>query len=138
VLEYFPRSLSLSPAGTELFGKAFENWVFHELCAYNAYREAFAHFSYWKLASGIEVDFLVNNIDCAFEAKASSRIVEHHLKGLRELFRGHPETSRRVVVSLDEKDRVTGDGIGILHYSTFFERLWEGDSFKGAACLVTP
>lgn len=106
--------------------------MFHELCAYSAYRETFAQFSYWKLASGIEVDSLVNNIDCTFEAKASARIADHHLKGLRELARDHPEASRRIVVSLDEKDRVTGDGIEILHYGTFLERLWEGDFFKGA------
>ena len=42
-------------AGSELFGKAFENWVFHELCAHNAYTEAYSALSYWRLASGIEV-----------------------------------------------------------------------------------
>ena len=44
--------------GSELYGKAFENWVFHELCAYNSYSESFAQLSYWRLASGIEVDFV--------------------------------------------------------------------------------
>src|SRR3990172_9282632 len=28
--------------GSELYGKAFENWVFHEISAHNAYTEAFA------------------------------------------------------------------------------------------------
>ena len=31
-------------AGGELFGKAFENWVFHELCCYNSYRARYADF----------------------------------------------------------------------------------------------
>src|SRR6185503_8930080 len=43
--------------GGELFGKAFENWVHHELVAANAYGEHDALLSYWRLASGIEVDF---------------------------------------------------------------------------------
>ncbi len=113
-------------AGSELFGKAFENWVFHELCAYNSYREAFAHFAHWRLAGGTEVDFVVNHIDCAIEAKAVSRVMDHHLKGLRELAQDFPEAKKRVVVSLDEKDRMSGDGIELLHYRTFLRKLWSG------------
>jgi hypothetical protein len=32
-------------------------------------------------------------------------------------------------VSLDEKDRMTGDGIEVLHYGTFVEKLWSGALF---------
>jgi len=46
---------------------------------------------------------------------------------------------RRVVVSLDEKDRMSGDGIEILHYATFLDRLWSGELFSGdAAASATP
>ena len=115
--------------GSELFGKAFENWVFHELCAYNSYREAFAQFAYWRLYGGTEVDFIVNHLDCAIEAKSSRSVDDRHLKGLRELANDHPEVKKRVVVSLDEKDRLTGDGIEVLHYTTFLQRLWGGALF---------
>jgi predicted AAA+ superfamily ATPase len=120
-------------AGSELFGKAFENWIFHELCASSAYRDAFAQFSYWRLPSGIEVDFVVNHMDCAIEAKSTIGITDRHLKGLRELATDHPEVRRRVVVSLDEKDRMSADGIEILHYTTFLDRLWRGELFTGNA-----
>jgi predicted AAA+ superfamily ATPase len=126
-------------AGSELFGKAFENWIFHELCACSGYRDLFAQFSYWRLPSGIEVDFIVNHMDCAIEAKSTASVTERHLKGLRELVVDHPEVKRRVVVSLDEKDRMSGDGIEILHYATFLDRLWSGDLFSGdAAASATP
>jgi len=59
-------------AGSELFGKAFENWVFHELSAHNAYLEAYAELSYWRLASGIEVDFIID-ADVAIEARPRGR-----------------------------------------------------------------
>ena len=39
---------------SELFGKAFENWAYHELQTFNTGAEAFADISYWRLASGIE------------------------------------------------------------------------------------
>ena len=84
VVNFLARRGALQPGG-ELFGKAFENWVFHELCCYNAYRARYADFFYWRLSSGIEVDFVVNHIDCAIEAKAVSRVRADHAKGLREL-----------------------------------------------------
>jgi predicted AAA+ superfamily ATPase len=52
IVNFLARRGKLVP-GSELFGKAFENWVFHELCAYNMYEEKFAEFYYWQLASGI-------------------------------------------------------------------------------------
>ena len=111
------------------FGKAFENWVFHELCCYNSYLSRYADVSWWRLSSGIEVDFLINHIDCAIEAKATTRIRPDHLKGLRELLVDHPETKRRVVVSLDIHDRVTEDGILIFRHSSFLTSLWAGELF---------
>ena len=62
-------------AGSELFGNAFESWCFHEITAYNCYAERFANISYWRLASGIEVDFVINDMAVAIEAKSS----RHHL-----------------------------------------------------------
>ena len=128
VVNFLAKRGALMPGG-ELFGKAFENWVFHELCCYNSYRTRYADFFYWRLSSGVEVDFVVNHIDCAIEAKAAHRIRADHTHGLRELAIDHPETKRRVIVSLDPHDRTTDDGIEVVHYSTFLERLWEGALF---------
>ena len=72
-MNHLARRGRLQPGG-ELFGKAFENWVLHELLAYNAYHESFAELSYWRLASGIEVDFIVGQMNVAIEAKATARI----------------------------------------------------------------
>jgi predicted AAA+ superfamily ATPase len=113
-------------APSELFGAAFENWVFHELSAYRAYRGFGFDLSYWRLASGIEVDFVVDDFRLAVEAKAARRIHADHLKGLRELHVDH-RVRRRVVVSLDERPRSTDDEIEILPWRTFVARLWAGD-----------
>jgi predicted AAA+ superfamily ATPase len=114
--------------GSELYGKAFENWVFHELTAYNAYAEADAAISYWRLASGIEVDFIVNDMAVAIEAKASAKITSDHLKGLRHLADDH-RVDRRIVVSLETRARRTEDGIEILPARTFARRLSRGEFF---------
>jgi predicted AAA+ superfamily ATPase len=115
--------------GSQLFGKAFENWLFHELCCYNDYRERFADFSFWQLSTGTEVDFIVDDLRCAIECKASPTIRDAHLKGLRELARDHPETTRRIVVCLESESRRTADGIEILSVTDFLEALWQGAFF---------
>lgn len=115
--------------GSELYGKAFENWVFHELSAHNAYAEAFATLSYWRLASGIEVDFIIHDMHVAIEAKASRRITDDHLRGLRHLVRDQPQVRERTVVCLEPKSRLTDDGIRILPAIEFCHRLERGDIF---------
>ena len=115
--------------GSELFGKAFENWIFHELVAYNAYADADAVISYWRLPSGIEVDFIVNDMQLAIEAKSSTRITNDHLKGLRNVALDHSEVKRRIVVCLEEKTRRTDDGIEVLPVSTFVKSLSQGGLF---------
>ncbi len=112
--------------GSELYGKAFENWVHHELCAFVGYREIDDELSYWRLPSGIEVDFVLGDVRLAVEAKASARIDRNHLKGLRAIAQEYPETGRRVVVCLEPRARRTDDGIDILPAETFVHRLWSG------------
>ncbi len=115
--------------GSELYGKAFENWVFHELAAHNAYSEAFASLSYWRLASGVEVDFIVNDMQVAIEAKATARVTGDHLKGLRSLAVDHPRVGQRIVVSLEPTSRQTEDGILVLGAGDFCARMSGGDLF---------
>ena len=113
--------------GSELFGRAFENWVFHELSAYRAYRGFPFDLSYWRLASGIEVDFVVDDARVAIEAKATSRAHKDHLRGLRELREDHPGVERLVAVTLDAQPRRTDDGLDVLPARNFVERLWAGE-----------
>lgn len=123
VVNHLARRGHLEP-GSELFGKAFENWVHHELRAAIAYGEHRLDLAYWRLASGIEVDFIVGAMAVAIEAKASARITADHLKGLRHLHEDHPR-ARRVLVCLEPKRRRTDDGIEILPFGAFVESLEE-------------
>ena len=59
-------------AGSEQYGKAFENWVHHELSACISYKNIDAKLTYWKLASGIEVDFLLDDLSIAIEANLAA------------------------------------------------------------------
>lgn len=103
------------------------NWVFHELSAFVSYHDFEGDLTYWRLASGIEVDFVLGDMQLAIEAKSSERITRDHLKGLCSLVEDHPRVGRRVVVSRQARARKTDDCIEILPAATFVKRLWAGD-----------
>ena len=128
VVNFLTRRGVLQP-GSELYGKAFENWVFHELCARNSTSEAYARLSYWRLASGIEVDFIVDDMQVAIEAKATARVTADHLKGLRALLQDHPRVQQRVVVCLEPHPRKMEEGILILPAREFCAQLGSGRLF---------
>ncbi len=112
--------------GSPLYGKAFENWVFHELSAGIEYQEWDLELTCWRLPSGIEVDFVLGDMEVAVEAKANARITRDHLRGLRTLVEEHPGVRRRIVVCLEPRARRTDDGIDILPVADFIRRLGQG------------
>ncbi|MFH1233591.1 MAG: AAA family ATPase [Patescibacteria group bacterium] len=113
--------------GSELFGKAFENWIFHELSAHTRYSEKLYDISYWRLTTGTEVDFILGKADVAIEVKGKENVTSRDLKGLREFKHEHPRVKHRIVVSLEKTDRLTSDNILILPYQKFIKQLWQGD-----------
>ena len=112
--------------GSDRYGKAFENWAFHELSSCISYCDLDEQLSYWRLPSGIEVDFVVGDMRLAIEAKATSTVTRKHLKGLRTLAEEHPGV-RRMVVCLEPRPRRTDDDIDILPAADFAHRLWQGE-----------
>ncbi|MGZ8464135.1 MAG: ATP-binding protein [Candidatus Binatia bacterium] len=128
MVNHLARRGELQP-GSELYGKAFENWLFHELTAHNAYSQAFAQISYWRLASGMEVDFIINDMELAIEAKATAKINADHLRGLRALKVDQPRVKQQIIVCLERTSRRTEDGIWILPATEFCDRLSGGTLF---------
>lgn len=113
--------------GSELFGKAFENWIFHELNAHRSYQDINHDLTYWRLTSGMEVDFIIGDMLAVIEAKGSSKITSDHMKGLREIKKDHPKLKKRIIVCLEKTPRLTEDGIEILPYKVFVKKLWAGE-----------
>lgn len=121
---HFARRGSVSP-GSELFGRAFEHYLFMEITTHSSYSEKFYPVSYWRTTSGIEVDFILGDHEVAVEAKATEQANPSHLKGLRR-FREEYQVRRSILVTLDARPRMTDDGIEILPWNRFLEMLWEG------------
>jgi uncharacterized protein len=112
------------PGSTD-FGKAFEHLVLMELRAWQAYRSPDVPIRFWRTASGLEVDFVVGDLDLAIEVKSSARVHESDLRGLDALAAEH-RVRRSIIVSLEREPRRITDGVESLPWRAFTEQLWGG------------
>lgn len=113
--------------GGELFGKALENYIYHEIRAHARYKKLYYEIAYWRHTSDREVDFILGAGEVAVEVKASQVADSKRLKGLRAIQDDLPGIKKRILVCLVDQDRRTEDGIDILTPKTFLERLWAGE-----------
>ncbi len=109
---------------TELFGKAFEHFIFLELKAYLDYSRKRAKLTFWRSKAGHEVDFLIGD-KIAIEVKSSDMVSAKHLKGLKALAEDL-DLTRKIVVSMDPVHRKIGE-IDIYPYKLFLEKLWDNE-----------
>jgi len=107
--------------GSELFGKAFEHFITMEIIAHASYSNHNYPISYWRTASQFEVDVILGT-DIAIEIKSTDRVTDKHLKGLRAFKEEH--SAIYILVSRDPAPRKTNDGILILPWEEFLNRLW--------------
>lgn len=106
--------------GTPEYGHLFETLVHHELRAYLDARIMDGVINYWRTQAGTEVDFVVGNV--AIEVKGKKVVDRCDMKGLRAIAE-EGAFDHRVVVSLEPMSR-TQDGVEILNYRDFIDRLW--------------
>ena len=122
---YLSRRGKVAP-GSELFGRAFEHFIWMEIVAHSSYSELFYPITYWRTSSGIEVDFVLGDNEIVIEVKSAEIIGKTHLKGMRR-FKEEYSTRRSILVSMDSKPRKTEDQIEILPWQIFLKQLWGGE-----------
>ncbi len=109
--------------GSELFGRAFEHFIFMEIRAHSSYSELFYPIHYWRTASGYEVDFILGDHEVAVEVKSVRQAHSGHFNGLKALQEDF-KAKHRILVTLETKPRTTAQGIEILPWRVFLDRLW--------------
>lgn len=110
--------------GSELFGRVFEHFLTLEIIAHSSYSDINYPISYWRTASGFEVDLILGN-RLAVEIKSTDRVTDKHLRGLRAFKEEHD--CRCILISRDNAPRQTHDGISIVPWNIFLDRLWAGE-----------
>jgi predicted AAA+ superfamily ATPase len=110
--------------GSELFGNAFEHFIYNELFAHSNYSGKDYPIYYWRTASQIEIDFVLGNNDVAIEVKATNNVHSKHLKGLKS-FSDEYAVKQLILVCNEPLPRIS-DGVRILPWKIFLEELWAG------------
>ena len=108
----------------ELFGKAFEHFIFMEISAYKSYRDLDFDINFWRTKSGIEVDFILGKGKIAIEIKGSNNIKKSDLKSLAAFSREHSPQKSILVCNIGQ-ERLSGN-IRIIPWKQFLNDLWEG------------
>lgn len=111
--------------GSEAFGKAFEHFIYQEICAHRNYTGLEYPISYWRTASNIEIDFVLGDPEVAIEVKSTNNVNDNHLKGLKS-FAEEYETKKSILVSNDPFPRQIGN-ILVLPWKIFLQKLWSGE-----------
>ncbi len=111
-------------AGSEIFGRAFEHFILQEIIAHSHYSGREYPISYWRTASGFEVDFILGDRDVALEVKGVAEVHSHHLRSMNA-FQEEYKPKKEIVVSLDARPR-TVNGITIMPWKIFLDDLWAG------------
>ncbi|MGH7152100.1 MAG: ATP-binding protein [Planctomycetota bacterium] len=107
------------------FGKSFEHWVLMEILNFRRYRSPDLDVRFWRTSTGLEVDFILGDMETAIEVKGGARVHAGDLRGLLSLRESRP-VKRAIVVSLERAPRKLG-GIEVIPWRTFLDRLWGGD-----------
>ena len=111
--------------GNEVFGNAFEHFIYKELYAHSSYSGLDYSISYWRTTSQIEIDFVLGNHEVAIEIKASNNINDRHLKGLKSFMEEY-SVNHAILICNETLPRKIGD-IWILPWAVFLEKLWAGE-----------
>lgn len=108
----------------ELFGKAFEHFIFMEMAVYNSYNELDCEINFWRTKSGLEINFVLGGGEVAIEVKGATRIDKRDLRPLNAFIEEYSPRKAYVVCN-EREERVHGQ-IRIMPYRNFLRDLWEG------------
>jgi predicted AAA+ superfamily ATPase len=107
----------------EIFGKAFEHFIFTELATQSIYIELDYKINFWRTKSGYEVDFILGDGKIAVEVKGTSYVENRETRALDALIDEY--TPQQAFVVCNEKvERVHGQ-IKIIPWRKFLEDLWQ-------------
>jgi len=108
----------------ELFGKAFEHFIFMELRAHSSLRDLHYAINFWRTKSGLEADFVLGDGQVAIEVKGSNRVERKELRPLMA-FREEYSPRQTLVVCNERVERIH-EQIRILPWRNFLRELWDG------------
>jgi uncharacterized protein len=109
----------------ELFGKAFEHFIFTEISAHASYSELHYDIRYWRTKTGLEVDFILEKGEVAIEVKGTNRVDQGDLRALNSFVETY--SPRKAFVVCNEREPRLHGAITIMPWQAFLRALWQGE-----------
>lgn len=127
IVNYLLKRGEIKPR-SEMFGNAFEHFIYQEIRAHRHYSGIEYPVYYWRTASQIEIDFVLGDHEIAIEVKSTDNAGKRHIKGL-QYFEDEYNVRQSILVSNDPFPRKIGT-ISILPWKIFLQKLWNGELIK--------
>jgi len=118
---WFLSQVDSIPEKTNLYGKAFESFIVHEVMALNSYKRTRKNLFFWRTAYQDEVDLIIEN-DFAIEIKSTIKADSKQCKGLLKI-QEEGFTGRLILLSRDPIRRDLGK-IEFWPWEDFLQMLW--------------
>ncbi len=112
----------------DIAGRAFEHYIFMELLAYRGLSDLEFDISFWRVQSGLEVDFILGDGEVAIEVKINDNLKKSNLKGLLAFQQSYNPKKTIIVNTSPRRRKLTDDGqdIDVYPWREFLESLWAG------------
>jgi predicted AAA+ superfamily ATPase len=114
--------------GNEIFGKAFEHFIYQEIYAHSRYSDLNYNISYWHTATHKEVDFILGDHEVAIEIKSTGEAQARHITGLKSFAEDYA-VKKLILVSNDPYPRILNNVL-VLPWQAFLQQLWNGEIIK--------
>jgi predicted AAA+ superfamily ATPase len=108
----------------EQFGRALEHFILMELLAHRSYRDLGYDVNFWRTKSGLEVDFVLAGGEVAIEVKGARRVDQPEFRSIKSFTDEH--RPRKAFLVCNERAPRVHEGIAVLPWRTFLQRLWGG------------
>jgi uncharacterized protein len=124
IVNYLLKRGKIEP-GSEMFGNAFEHFIYQEIVAHSHYSGIQYPMYYWRTTSQIEIDFVLGDHEVAIEVKSTSNANPRHAKGLKN-FAEEYKVKQQILVTNDSFPRQM-DNTLVLPWNIFLQKLWAGE-----------
>jgi len=107
----------------ELFGNAFEHFIYLEMLAHRSYHEIDYEINFWRTKSGLEVDFILGDGEVAVEVKGTSTVDRRALRPMKTFMERY--APKKGIVVCNESEERIHSGIRIMPWRVFLRELWD-------------
>ncbi len=112
----------------EMFGNAFEHFIYLEMLAHSSYHEINYEINFWRTKSGQEVDFVLGRGEVAVEVKGSAMVDKRALRPMKSFVELY--APRQAIVVCNETEERLHSGIKIMPWRVFLQKLWHDEIIK--------